>query len=92
MSDVIEKIKAEILRAPIPNEDRTGLCTVREVAAMILESDPHPIEQYRNMMEMCFFHEGKWLNVEIRVTRVSDTYLSEDTPTDFMAETRKMLR
>lgn len=52
-------------------EDRTGLCTVRDVAAMLdAESSP-------KWMEMCFKHNGKWMNVEIKLTRSAVSRPSE---------------
>ena len=41
-------------------KDRTGLCTVRDTVAFMFK-------EKADVMEMCFWHEGKEWNVELRI-------------------------
>lgn len=47
-------------------QDTTGLCTVRGAVASMLEANVE-------LMEMFFQHQGKGINVEIKITRVVES-------------------
>ena len=57
-------------------KDTTGLCTLRELSSYLINNrDMTDPESFRNKMwtELYFEHEGRKINVEVKVTRVEET-------------------
>ena len=64
--EMIERRKVPDRRSPAHrSDDMTGLCTVRDAAAIMLKVKTAVCEMY-------FHHEGKKWNVEIRILRAED--------------------
>lgn len=65
-AEMVERRKLPDRRHPAQkSDDMTGLCTVRDAAALMFEKKS-------DVLEMCFLHEGKKWNVEIRILRAED--------------------